>query len=284
MRNRYFTDELLGIIEQPERWRIVSSFLRPERPEINIEKHLKWMKAHTDSHPAREALVCFSGKGYCGFKGKLYLCDPGTVFFFDAFAPHDRLYPPHYPDSVHMWLIFLNNITFVHLYDIRGGKSNRTASFFLKNDPYSSAFCMEWDAAVSGKLPDSFRRAKMVSAFSSFLLHVAEKGYSPSRPKDNPDHTEEIMEGIMQNIKSSGGHGFNLAKTAKLAGMSKFHFHRMFREYAGETLHSFVDKCRLKKVGELKKEGRNMTEISDSLGFSSLSVFLRWLKMSKSNN
>lgn len=281
MKNQFFAEDRLALLEHPEAWKIVSSLLRPECPEIHIGTHLKWMKTHTDRHPAREALVGLSGNSYCGFKGKIYRCAPGTVFFFDAFAPHDSLYPSHYPDSAHMWLIFLNNITFVHLYDIKGGKAIPTARLFLKKDPYSTAFCMEWDAVSSGKFPDPFRRAKMVAAFSALVLHIAGKGYSPGRGKDHLDHAEEIMEGIMQNIKSSGGHGFSLAKTAKLAGMSKFHFHRRFREYAGETLHAFVDQCRLKKVGEMRQEGRNMSEIADALGFSSPSVFIRWLKSNR---
>ena len=239
------------------------------------------MKTHSDSHPAREALVCFSGKAYCGFKDRIYLCDPGTVFFFDSFESHDRLYPSHYPDSVHMWLIFLNNMTVAHLYNIRGGKSSLVGSFLMKDDPSSLSFKCAWDSALEGNLPVEFQRAKIISSFSVLLLNIAGKGYSGEKPRDDLNYKEEIFESLMQNIRTTGGHGFNLAKTAKLAGMSKYHFHRMFRKYAGETLHGFVDKCRLKKAAELKKKGCNMTEISDELGFSSLSVFLRWLKAKK---
>ncbi|GEM_PF-5442013 len=281
MKNRYFTDEMLEVIGHPERWKIVSSSLPVESPTIQNERHRNWMRTHSDSHPAREALVCFSGKAYCGFKDKIYLCDSGTIFFFDSFESHDRLYPSHYPDSVHMWLIFLNNMTIAHLYDIRRGKSSTVASFLLKGDPAAVSFVRTWDSALEGKLPESFQRSKIISFFSTLLLHIAEKGYFEDKPKETLDYKDEIFESIMQNIRTTGGHGFNLAKTAKLAGMSKYHFHRLFREYSAETLHSFVDKARLKKVSELRKKGMNMTEISNELGFSSLSVLLRWLKTKK---
>jgi len=281
VKNRYFTGEMLDQVEHPEKWKLVSSFLEPERPEIQNERHRKWMGTHSDSHPAREALVCFSGKAYCGFKGRLYLCDAGTIFLFDSFEPHDRLYPSHYPDSVHMWLIFLNKMTVAHLYNIRGGKSSAVASFLMKDDNSSHAFSNAWDSALKGKLPGAFLRARIISSFSSLLLNIAGKGYPDKDGGDNLNYKDEIFESLMQNIRTTGGHGFNLAKTAKLAGMSKYHFHRLFRKYSGETLHSFVDKARLEKVAEMRKKGSNMTEISDSLGFSSLSVFLRWLRSSK---
>jgi AraC-like DNA-binding protein len=65
-----------------------------------------------------------------------------------------------------------------------------------------------------------------------------------------------------------------LAGLARDAGMSLFHFARVFRELAGEAPHRYLQRRRLEAArGELA-DGRSVTETCFVVGFRSLSHFI----------
>lgn len=67
---------------------------------------------------------------------------------------------------------------------------------------------------------------------------------------------------------------------AAVAGMSKFHFHRIFKAQTGETVERFVGRKRMEKAGRelLRESQRPVSEISDILGFGSPAQFCRRFK------
>ena len=67
----------------------------------------------------------------------------------------------------------------------------------------------------------------------------------------------------------------NLDEVSKISGFSKFHFHRIFKEFTGETLKQFTKRIRLERAAFLlvfHKE-RSITDIALSCGFSSSQNF-----------
>jgi AraC family transcriptional regulator len=68
-----------------------------------------------------------------------------------------------------------------------------------------------------------------------------------------------------------------LAKLARLAHFSPFHFHRVFRSLAGEPLHAFVRRLRLERAVSRMAHGppATLTEIALRCGFGSSSAFSR---------
>lgn len=65
---------------------------------------------------------------------------------------------------------------------------------------------------------------------------------------------------------------------AEWVHMSKYHFLRKFKELTGVTVHAFVTNKRLIKACELLKDGRNITQVYQTVGFSDYSSFLRNFK------
>ncbi len=63
---------------------------------------------------------------------------------------------------------------------------------------------------------------------------------------------------------------------AHLSGYSKFHFSRIFKACTGETVHTFIDACRLRKSSELLKRGVLCKEVAAALGFSSPAAYSNW--------
>jgi AraC family transcriptional regulator len=68
-----------------------------------------------------------------------------------------------------------------------------------------------------------------------------------------------------------------LSDLAALAGLSEFHFHRMFRASSGMTPHHCVTYLRILRAKDLLLQ-IPMSEVAMSCGFSSQSHFIRRFK------
>jgi AraC-like DNA-binding protein len=68
----------------------------------------------------------------------------------------------------------------------------------------------------------------------------------------------------------------DLDGAAKQAGLSPFHFLRVFRAALGVTPHQYLIRCRLRRAARLlAEEERAITEIALDVGFADLSNFVR---------
>ena len=67
----------------------------------------------------------------------------------------------------------------------------------------------------------------------------------------------------------------SLEATAREAGMSPFHFSRVFRELVGVPPHRYLLQARLARAAQRLKEGAGVTETCYATGFNNLSHFTR---------
>ena len=67
----------------------------------------------------------------------------------------------------------------------------------------------------------------------------------------------------------------SLSSLARSAGMSPFHFARVFRELAGVPPHRYLMQVRLKEAARQLRQGASVTEACLNSGFSNLSHFIR---------
>lgn len=69
-------------------------------------------------------------------------------------------------------------------------------------------------------------------------------------------------------------------KLAEVAGLSEYHFHRIFRAEVGETLARYILRLRLEKAGRqlLRSNEALISEIALDTGFSSTALFCRNFK------
>lgn len=88
------------------------------------------------------------------------------------------------------------------------------------------------------------------------------------------DTVESVVQKNMENSD------FDVDKLAKEIGMSRSVFYNKFKAMTSQTPNDYIMKQRLKKAAVLLKENPNMpiSEISDKLGFGSLSYFCRKFK------
>lgn len=90
-----------------------------------------------------------------------------------------------------------------------------------------------------------------------------------------PEYRERINKVMKMIIRNPGG-TWTTSALAGLAGMSAFHFHRIFRALTGETMFAFLQRRRLLRAIELMHEGQyTLTEIALDCGFDSGSSLSR---------
>lgn len=73
----------------------------------------------------------------------------------------------------------------------------------------------------------------------------------------------------------------SLSDLALQAGLSKFHFARLFKDVIGLTPHKYVLKRRIEKASQLLKQGETIAQIAYLLGFTDQSHFTRVFKQLK---
>ena len=85
---------------------------------------------------------------------------------------------------------------------------------------------------------------------------------------------------VIDYIKDHLTEKLPIAKLARLAHFSPFHFHRIFRSAVGEPLHTFVRRMRLEKAVFRMMHGpkTTLTAIAIQSGFASSSDFSRAFK------
>src|SRR5688572_4324926 len=70
----------------------------------------------------------------------------------------------------------------------------------------------------------------------------------------------------------------DLEQISKQAFLSRFHFHRIFRQVYKITPHQYITRKRLSKAKELLSENKPVTEVCNEIGFESLGSFSVWFK------
>ncbi len=86
----------------------------------------------------------------------------------------------------------------------------------------------------------------------------------------------QVIKTIIRHPAGLAGADWTTQTLAGLAGISTFHFHRIFRALTGETMFAFLQRRRLLRAIELMHEARfTLTEIALECGFDSGSSLSR---------
>lgn len=92
------------------------------------------------------------------------------------------------------------------------------------------------------------------------------------------EYAKRILK-VMVYIEKHLDEPMDLDHLAKVACFSAYHFHRIFRAYAGETLHSYVQRLRLQRAAaQLAAEDKDVTDVALDAGYETPSAFSRAFK------
>ena len=136
--------------------------------------------------------------------------------------------------------------------------------------------------ADPGKLEVPLRKMALAALRDDVL--AADTGFSDlvAALTDRPVHlkgglSKRVLRDVDEWIDAHLDDDIRLSDLAALAGLSEFHFHRMFRESSGMTPHHWVTYVRITRAKELLRQ-IPMSQVAMSCGFSSQSHFIRRFK------
>ena len=278
-------DEIFSIAAEPEHWKLVSSTLPIEDNPVLDAGYARWReRGNTHSHSFRELLFCFSGETFEHFAGRDYRCRPGSVFLFDAREAHASGYPKEGGSFVHLWIVGLGGTAVANFYCQREGKPEEQRMMPMV---LADAECRLLNRSWSGDetpmpwMTPAFRRTSLTSAIFAVILRAIEHWHAPPPADAAPLRCQEIVAAVKRHIEGHLADAETLDVLAHLSGYSKFHFSRMFKGCSGQTVHNFVDSCRMKKARELIQGGVPRKEIAGTLGFSCPAAFSNWLRKNR---
>lgn len=95
------------------------------------------------------------------------------------------------------------------------------------------------------------------------------------------EHTEKFM-AVCSYIHDHCTEDLCLDDVAALAGFSKYHFTRLFKNFTGISFYKYLNKKRIEHAEKLLVDpALSITEVALQSGFSSLSAFIRMFKLMK---
>ncbi len=279
MGKRLLSEKQRLILSSRGKWRIISTLFKPDCAPIKNNAHAEWLAGHTDSHTTREILAVLEGKSLNSLNEETYSAIPGTIFLFDSYEKHDRLYSPETKDSIHLWIFFLKSHTIARIHHIRNGSIRNTekVEMTFEEDIHRNFFCTGWDNVKKSCLPPELKKKKILAMLELLFLEMIEQDISGKAAEPNDEnHQIKVIRAIHQHISNSSGKAMTVEGLARIAGYSKFHFFRLFKKYTGQNVHDCINKHRLKKVAEMLKAGFLQKQIASELGFSCPSAFSNW--------
>lgn len=270
--------QILPVILKHEKWQLINSIFPDMQAPVEDQDYIAWAQKNHDYHAQKEILFSLSGKTFHTLNGKCYECRPGSVFMFDSFEQHDRGYRNEDNHLLHLWFIFFKNKTFADIHSISRGKAN--CRRFVAGLPETELVLETWEnlKAKPGVLSYEFMRYRLVYAISNLVLKIIEISLSPPKTPQDEQPQKIIIETIKEHINETCGKNESLDNLARIAGYSKFHFLRLFKEYTGQTVHEYINNCRIRKAKEMQRKFHTKKEIAYMLGFASPSSFSNWYK------
>ncbi len=265
----------------PQRWQLVTSLFAGDIPPKPHARMQRWVDAHRDRHAHIEVMLALSGSGWYGLHDQLYRTRPGTLMLFDVHEPHQCGYPDFAAEQEHLWISVVPTHFTARLLQIGGGRGIRATAWTIVCDQVDAGVCLDrWafgHAGVQGVLAP-VRRARLLATVSGMVVALRESWRHRRAPEDLHAYRARILKTIREHIESTAGNGVTLAGLARIAGYSRFHLHRLFREYYGETIQEYIDICRRRRVAALLTQGLSKKQIAVDLGFSCPAAFSRWLR------
>ncbi len=230
-------------------------------------------------------------KNYIAYIGsEKYEIQPGEIFIIPPGVPH-QLEPPATSGLRLFFMIDLNVLSKIHgfsymmaflstptliNYENCGPLYDELTQLLLK-------ICSEyfgWDV---------FREVNIYSALLLFLSKYGNHCLSQEEntvPTDGGNNRQKNMNErltvVFDYLDEHFSEDITLEKAADIAGFSKFHFSRLFKQYSGHNFYDYLCYRRIKNAETmLLKPGITVTEIALQSGFSSLSTFNRTFKKLK---
>ena len=265
-KHNFLREKHRRILCSDGKWHLVSSLFEPGHAPREDSAHRRWLEKNSDHHPTKEILLVLEGKSFNSLNELIYPATPGTIFLFDSYEAHDRLYPPATDNTVHLWIYFLRHRAIARILRVNKGKpeSARKGELIIENSRICDLVDQEWGGMKGSVFDADMKRRKMLSLLSLLFLGIIEQDTAGNTPESGDGNRQSrIIHSIHQHISSASGRAMTVEKLARIAGYSKFHFFRLFKKHTGQNVHDCINASRTRKTEEMLKDGFLRKQISD---------------------
>ncbi len=255
--------------------KIISSLNLAEQTEINEPASRHNFK---DRHSHREAMLVLENTVTQSLNGRIYEGGPGSLFLFDSNEGHDQGYSSSTPDGAHFWLFLFPNVINCIGDETRGGSQIIDFRAIYRNQELLTLLHATWDDAAAGRLPPEIALPRLHAIFNLIFTEVVKSLTSGSGEPETHSHQHEAISEVRKYLDRTCGRDTDILSLARIAGYSRPHFLRLFRQYAGCRVQEYIDSRRIQRYEQLIAQGRAKKEIADELGFSSAAALAHWRK------
>lgn len=280
MQSILFDEPNQDILTSPWQWRIVSSLFQPDVAPSDDRTHRQWMPQHQHQNlHHEEILIALQGNGFYGLQNQVYPCQPGSVFLFNLTDFHDNGYSPAATEMTHLWIHLMDGSAYALVQKVSRGTTPQILCRvdFFEESAALRMFLHTWRAMQAPQAAQSkYSRPQLIAELYLVVAEIAER--SLMSPSTDDSFSKRVIRRIADHIAANGELNVNIDDLALIAGYSKYHFARLFRKHTGQTVHHFLDGCRLSRTIEMLEQGHRRKEVAAALGFKHESSFSRWHK------
>ena len=128
------------------------------------------------------------------------------------------------------------------------------------------------EAAISAKLLE-------ILVMTSRSYTAGSSRFADIQPTKQTEYIEKFMM-VCDYINAHCTEDLSLDAVAKVAGFSKFHFSRLFKEFTNVTFYKYLNTRRISNAERLLRDPQvTVTEAAVMSGFNSLSAFMRMFRI-----
>lgn len=196
------------------------------------------------------------GKAFYHIDDKKFEIERGDILFFQKGQVHSATTAEHAPWSYY-------SIAFDLDCDGRLPLMTRAAAFY-RYEKLLQRLYYEWTAKNKGY-------KTMCRSLMMELICMLEREQNRSRSEMIEDIKNYMIENYDKNL--------TIEQLAKMAGVSKSHFHMLFKESTGMSAIQYHNKIKMNMARDLLQSGGcNVTQTAQSVGFDDIYYFSRLFK------
>jgi len=246
----------------PEQWKM-RQLSEPEESKLTLTRAQRiWLDDHEHSLGCREFLAVIRGTALLRVGGRPIRLNQGEFLAIDPWVWHTV---GHLPDetAVYWWCMLEPGRFNMLLW-----RQNRIDSYQIMD---AGNFVRILDQTLS-KTRDPSISAELEHFVAGLICR-----FFRMRQSDEKRHQEKVVQKVLAWLEDTAVLKCSLTTAASLAGYSRTHFQRLFRQYTGESFFEYLQRKRLERYRALyRKNTISKKEMAYLLGFTSTAALNHW--------
>ncbi len=246
----------------PKQWKIRQIPASGEKELPLTDEQRNWLDDHEQSHGSREFIAVIRGSALLRVGGHPVRLNRGEFLAIDPWVVHTV---GHLPDksAVYWWCM------------LEPGRFNMLLWRHNRIDSYQIMEAGNFVRMLGQTLAKS--RDPSVSAELEHFAAGLICRFFRMRQSDEKLHQEKAVQKVLAWLEDTAVLKCSLTTAASLAGYSRTHFQRLFRQYTGESFYAYLQRKRLERYRVLcRKSMVPKKEMAYLLGFTSTAALNHW--------